>query len=78
MTTLSDSDVGKTVVDASGKELGMIASVEGNTAYVNPNPGFVGKLKAKLGMGGGSNDDYEVTEDMVDSVGDEVVLRGEI
>ena len=78
MATLTDDVTGKTVVDASGKKLGIVAEVEGNTAYVDPDPSVAEQLMSKFGWGGGEEEDYRVTEDMVDRVEDDVVLRGDI
>ncbi|MFC4542915.1 hypothetical protein ACFO5R_13385 [Halosolutus amylolyticus] len=76
--TLTDDVVGKTVVDAEGKELGIVASVDRNRAAVDPNPSVAEHLLAKLGVEGEDEEDYIVTEDMLDAVGEEVVLRGNI
>ncbi|GAB3677280.1 hypothetical protein [Halopiger thermotolerans] len=75
---LTDDDVGKTVVDAEGKELGIVAKVEGSRAYVDPNPSVAEHVLASLGKEGEDEEDYVVTEDMLESVDDEVVLRGEL
>ncbi|WP_049921638.1 hypothetical protein [Halopiger djelfimassiliensis] len=77
-SNFTTDDVGKTVVDASGKQLGMVASVEGGRAAVDPNPSVAERLLATLGVEGEDEEDYVVTEDMVDSIGDEIVLRGDI
>ncbi|MDJ1432259.1 hypothetical protein [Halostagnicola sp. A-GB9-2] len=75
---LTDDDVGKTVVDAEGKTLGIVSSVENDTAFVNPNPSMLEQLLSKIGMEDTDGEDYTVTEDMLESVGEEIVLRGEI
>lgn len=76
--TLSDDEVGKTVIDAEGKKLGIVAKVEGTRAYVDPNPSVAEHLLAKLGWEGEDEEDYVVTEDMIGSVGEEIVLRGDL
>ncbi|AEH36708.1 hypothetical protein [Halopiger xanaduensis] len=75
---LTDDEVGKTVVDAEGKELGIVAKVNGSRAYVDPNPSLTEQFMASLGWEGDDEEDYIVTEDMLESVGEEIVLRGEI
>lgn len=75
---LTDDEVGKTVVDAEGKELGIVAKVDDRRAHVDPNPSIAEQLLATLGIEGDDEEDYVVTEDMLESVGDEVVLRGDI
>lgn len=76
--TLSDDEVGKTVIDAEGKKLGIVAKVEGGRASVDPNPSIAEQLFASLGWEGDDEEDYVVTEDMLESVGEEIVLRGDI
>ncbi|MDQ2050712.1 hypothetical protein RBH26_09445 [Natronolimnohabitans sp. A-GB9] len=75
---LTDDEVGKTVVDAEGKELGIVAKVEDRRAYVDPNPSIAEQLLASLGVEGDEEEDYVVTEDMLESVGDEIRLRGDL
>lgn len=77
-TRLSSDDVGKTVVDAEGKQLGVVSSVENNTASVDPNPSVVDRVFATVGWERTDDDAYTITEDMLESVADEVVLRGEL
>ncbi|WP_436345313.1 hypothetical protein [Natronorubrum sp. FCH18a] len=76
--TLSDDEVGKTVIDAEGKELGIVAKVEGGRAAVDPNPSVAEHVLATIGVEGEDEEDYIVTEDMLESVGEEIVLRGNI
>lgn len=76
--TLSGDEVGKTVVDAEGKKLGIVAKVDSGRAYVDPNPSIAEQLLASVGWEGDDEEDYVVTEDMLESVGEEIVLRGDI
>lgn len=75
---LTDDDVGKTVVDVAGKELGIVAKVDGRRAFVDPNPSVAEQVLASVGWEGEDEEDYVVTEDMLERVDDEVVLRGEL
>ncbi|GAB7019463.1 hypothetical protein [Halostagnicola bangensis] len=75
---ITNDEVGKTVVDAKGKTLGIVSSVEDDTAFVDPNPSLLEQLLSKIGMEDTDGEEYRVTEDMLESVGEEVVLRGEI
>ncbi|WP_408957233.1 hypothetical protein [Natrinema sp. 74] len=76
--SLTDDDVGKTVVDVEGKELGIVAKVEDNSAAVDPNPSLAEQALASFGWEGEDGEDYIVTEDMLKRVDDEVILRGEL
>ncbi|MDF9744550.1 hypothetical protein [Natrinema salsiterrestre] len=73
---LTDDDVGKTVVDPDGKELGIVATVDDGTAHVDPNPSVAEQLLASVGWEGEDEEDYVVTEDMLERIDNEVVLRG--
>ncbi|ELY67990.1 hypothetical protein [Natrinema versiforme] len=75
---LTDDAVGKTVVDVDGKELGIVAKVEGQRAYVDPDPSVAEQVLASVGWEGEDDEDYVVTEDMLQRVDNEVVLRGEL
>ncbi|MFD1563401.1 hypothetical protein ACFR99_07560 [Haloarchaeobius amylolyticus] len=75
---LTHDDIGKTVVDADGKELGIIASVDDDSAAVDPNPSLVEQGLASVGWESEDSEDYVVTEDMLERVDDEVVLRGRL
>ncbi|ELY84125.1 hypothetical protein [Natrinema altunense] len=76
--SLTDDAVGKTVVDADGKKLGLVAKVEDGTAAVDPDPSLAEHVLAAVGWEGEDDEDYVVTEDMLQRVDDEVVLRGEL
>ncbi|SEW13499.1 hypothetical protein [Natrinema salifodinae] len=75
---LTDDDVGKTVVDTEGKELGIVAKVENGRASVDPDPSLAEQVLASVGWEGEDEEDYVVTEDMLRRVDNEVVLRGEL
>ncbi|MDS0475237.1 hypothetical protein [Natrinema sp. 1APR25-10V2] len=75
---LTDDDVGKTVVDVEGKELGIVAKVENGRAAVDPNPSLAEQAMASFGWEGEDDEDYIVTEDMLERVDNEVILRGEL
>ena len=74
--TLTDDDVGKTVVDAKGKKLGLVAAVDAGRASVDPNPSVAEHVLATIGWEGEDEEDYEITEEMLQRVGDEIVLQG--
>ncbi len=75
---LSPDDQGKDVVDESGQQIGMVAEVEGQTAYVDPEPGLTDRLKARLDWGGHGDDDYPVESAQITEItDDEVVIRSE-
>lgn len=47
--TFTDDDVEKRVETATGKEIGTVAAIEGNTARVEPDPGVIDSIRATLG-----------------------------
>lgn len=71
--TVTEEDEGKPVVTADGEELGMIEEVRGTTAYVNPEPGLVDRLKSKLGWGDADEGDYTIDETNIARITDDEV-----
>lgn len=73
----NDDDEGKRVVNANGEEIGMVQSVSGNTAHIDPDPGMTDTIKSKLGWGDADEEDtYELDADDVDAItDDEIQLR---
>lgn len=77
--TFTDDDVGKTVVNANGDEVGIVSSVEHGSARVEPDPGITDTIKTKLGWEGTSGDTYPLQEEAVDRVtDDEIHLKGDL
>lgn len=75
---LSRDDQGKVVLDESGQQIGMVAEVDGQTAYVDPKPGLTDRLKARLDWGSHGDDDYPVESSQITEItDDEVVIRSE-
>ncbi|WP_254536730.1 hypothetical protein [Halomarina litorea] len=79
MTTLTDGDEGKILVDANGEDIGIVTAVRRDVAFVDPEPGFVEGLLAAFGRTDEDSDDIEVPQDAVETVTDrEVRLRDAI
>lgn len=72
----SEADEGKTVVDTNGEQIGMISSVEGGAAYVDPDPDLTDSFKSKLGWGGVDQEDYKLEGDRIETVTDDEVRLG--
>lgn len=75
--TFTEDDEGKTVVNDEGEEVGMVATVEHGTAYVDPDPGLTDTIKSTLGWGDSDDEDtYPLQEESVASVTDDEVHLG--
>ncbi|ELY53610.1 hypothetical protein C492_17498, partial [Natronococcus jeotgali DSM 18795] len=75
----TDDDIGKTVINADGEEVGLVADVEHGTAHVEPDPGITDTIKAKLGWGDTDEDSYPLQEPAVAEVtGDEIHLERDL
>ena len=75
----TDDDVGKTVVNANGDDVGIVAEVDHGTAHVEPDPGITDTIKAKLGWSGRDTETYPLQEGAVAEVtGDAVRLEGDL
>ena len=69
---LSDDEIGKTVVDASGESVGTVTGAEAETLRVEPDPNLVERLLAKLGWGEG---EQHVSAEAIEEIReDEIVL----
>ncbi len=71
---LSQSEQGKDVVDETGQQIGMVAEVEGQTAYVDPEPGLTDRLKARMNWGGHGDDDYPIDSSQIKEITDDSVV----
>lgn len=47
----TEEDTGKTIVDSTGEEIGIVNAVEGGTIHVETDPGLTDSIKATLGWG---------------------------
>jgi len=76
-TTLTDDDEGKRVVNQNGDEVGMVASVEGGDAHVDPDPGITDSIKSKLGWEDADEDTYRLPSDSIQEVTDDEIRLGQ-
>ncbi|WP_226041320.1 hypothetical protein [Natrinema sp. DC36] len=70
---ITEDDVGKSVVNADGDEVGMITTVEHGTAHVEPDPGITDSIKATLGWGDSGEDTYPLQEEAIGRVTDDEI-----
>lgn len=77
-TTLTDAEEGKVVRDQAGNEIGRIVDVEGDVAFVDPDPGLTETVLSKLGWGDGDEETYELESSAVERVTDDEVHLGEV
>ncbi|WP_339104503.1 hypothetical protein [Haloterrigena salinisoli] len=71
---LSEDDQGKDVVDETGEQIGIVAEVEGQTAYVDPEPGLTDRLKARMNWGGHDDEDYPIEASEINEITDSEVI----
>jgi hypothetical protein len=79
-TQFTDDDVGKTVVNGDGDDVGIVSAVKHGTAYVDPDPGITTRITAALGWENIDDEDgYPLQEEAVATVtDDEVRLRSDL
>ena len=76
MTAITESEEGKRVVDDDGDTVGRVTNVRDGQAYVDPDPGITGTVKAKLGWEEEDIEDYPLADHQVKAVtDDEIRLR---
>ncbi|QCJ47120.1 MULTISPECIES: hypothetical protein [Haloprofundus] len=79
MATLTSEDEGKVLVDAAGEKLGLVTSVDGNVAYVDPDPGVTDAIMAVFGREDADADDLAVGGEYVETVSEgEIRLREDV
>lgn len=71
--TFTDDDVGKTVVNANGEEVGIVSGIEHGTAHIEPDPGVTDTIRAKLGWEDTNEDTYPLQEQAVARVTDDEI-----
>ena len=71
--TFTEDDIGKTVEDPNGAAIGVVASVEGGTALVEPDPDATDSIKAALGWEQEPDETVPVEPSSVDVITDEAV-----
>ncbi|MCU4926018.1 hypothetical protein OB905_08470 [Halobacteria archaeon AArc-dxtr1] len=74
--TFSADDVGKSVESENGKLFGMVAAVDGERAYVQPEPGLVGSIKAALRWEIGREDTAPIEGTDIDEITDAAIHLG--
>lgn len=75
MANITESDEGKSVV-RDDTTVGIVATVEHGTAYVEPDPGLTDKLMAQLGWGDVDEETFPLQEqDIADVREDEIRLE---
>lgn len=70
---LTGDEEGKRIVGPEGEELGIIGTVEGGTAYVDPHSEIVDPVESKLGEDDADDKTYEFDEDDIESITDDEV-----
>ena len=73
MAKIDEDDLGKLVVDTVGMELGIVAEIDQGTAYIDPEPGLVSKLRVRLGVGDAGRRPAALHENRITEVTDEVI-----
>lgn len=70
-------DRGKDVVDANGRDIGMVTTVVGDTLYVDPNTRVSEEVERKLEWDDKRSTSLPVTSEKITRIDDEVVLMVE-
>ncbi|GAB3031288.1 hypothetical protein [Natronobiforma cellulositropha] len=77
--TVTEDDVGKTVVNAGGETVGVVAAVDASGARVDPSPGVTDTIRAALGWESATAEALPLDQRAIESItDDEVRLRGDL
>ncbi|NGM71149.1 hypothetical protein G6M89_19435 [Natronolimnobius sp. AArcel1] len=63
--TFTDDDIGKRVESADGDTIGVVAEIEHETAFVDPEPGMINTIAAVFDWDGSADDTIPVAGDAV-------------
>lgn len=70
---ITDDDQGKTVINASGQNVGLVTEVRSGTAYVDADPGLADTIRSKLGWNKADQGDFILDEDSIESITDDEI-----
>lgn len=79
MPVLSPHDEGKYLVDASGKQYGIVTDVDqdADVAYVDPDPDLVEALRETFGDSDADDDDIRVPQETIEAITDDELQLAE-
>jgi hypothetical protein len=72
-TTLTSTDEGKDVVNATGDTIGRVIEVQHGTAHVDPDPGLTDSIMSKLGWAESDEDTYQLDSSAIETVTDDEI-----
>lgn len=76
--TFTDADIGKTVENADGTPVGIVAAADRETVHVEPDPSTTDSIKATLGWELDHDDTVSLQLDDISTITDDVIrLEGE-
>jgi len=67
-TTLTTSDQGKEVVTNDNEVIGTVTEVEGNRAYVEPDPDVTDAVMSRLGWGSRDQSSFQIESEQIDAI----------
>lgn len=73
MPAIDECAIGKRVVDATGQEIGLVTELRQGTAYVDPDPGIVDRLRVRLGFVNADENAFPLYEDRITSITDTLI-----
>ena len=73
MEHLTEDDIGKTVRNQQGDEIGHVTGMEGDMMMVDPDPNLDDSIKARFGWEDPDADDYRLDMNEVETVTDDEI-----
>lgn len=70
---VTEDEEGKPVVDSDGNSMGMVEEVSNGTAFIDPEPGLVDRIRARLGRGNADEEDYALTSEHIERISDDEI-----
>jgi sporulation protein YlmC with PRC-barrel domain len=78
--TLTQADEGKNVVDADGRTVGMISTVQGDMIHIDPDPNtsMAERITSELGWGRNEEDEITIQPEQIEEVQDDAIVLSRV
>lgn len=79
VSDITEKHEGIAVFNGDEQRIGIVASVENGTAYVNPDPNIIEEFKTKLGWGNSDQETHPLSEEQIETItDDEIILYSDL
>lgn len=76
MPRIKHGDIGKTVFDSTGNEIGTVSNVDGSTVHVEPDSDLTDRIRSRMGWDDPEMDEYTLDSNQADKITDDEIHLG--